>query len=336
MLVIDALTVASGIMQLRSGWVALGLVALGCSGRSTLPIERTCFDDCKGADCQVRHEFTAGRSESADVALDADYVYWTEGIYGQEGGVFKASRCDGSATVLSTAPLFPSGIVVDDEAIFWGNVGVDPPAGIGGLMRSGLDGENPALLAEGVVLALAVDQSHVYWAAGGRVQRTPRAGGPTTELWNAGVQGAIHALAVDDTHVYTTHRGGTVSRVSKSAGEASVLAEGQADPRDLEVDEQAVYWVDFHTQGNDGAIRSVPKDGGPVTTVALGQQMIGTKIAIDDQYVYFVAGELLRVPKSGGTPNLLVPDLYNVQGIAVDDVGVYWSRWQVGKLFRER
>ncbi len=96
-----------------------------------------------------------------------------------------------------------------------------------------------------------------------------------------------------------------------------VIAEGQADPIAVAVDETYVYWANagsFDVLGNfksDGSIMKAPLDGGQAVPLAVDQGLIWWA-AIDDSFVYWVAlswggqeADILRVSKAGGSPELL-------------------------------
>jgi hypothetical protein len=90
-----------------------------------------------------------------------------------------------------------------------------------------------------------------------------------------------------------------------------------------------VYWAD----GNfpQGAVGSVPADGGDRTTVATADEPVG--LALDDTNIYFstfgssnnAVGTIVKQPLAGGAPVTLATGLATVGPIAIDDSNVYWT-----------
>ncbi len=89
-----------------------------------------------------------------------------------------------------------------------------------------------------------------------------------------------------------------------------VVAEGQARPSVVHIDEYQLYWANAGTTGDkhaDSAIFRAPLSGGKATLVAASGGRI-RDFVVTETYVYFVAhdasdsgsGHLARVPKSGG------------------------------------
>lgn len=79
------------------------------------------------------------------------------------------------------------------------------------------------------------------------------------------------------------------------AGTTFVLASA-TNPREVAMDDTDVYWV---ADSADGGVRieHAPKAGGAVSISVEGEPTIG-RIGVKDQYVYYAAGPLKRVPKN--------------------------------------
>jgi hypothetical protein len=78
----------------------------------------------------------------------------------------------------------------------------------------------------------------------------------------------------------------------------------------------------------NGTIRRAAIDGGSkVETVAEGIKT-PVQLAVDDNNVYFAAidGDIGSVPKTGGTPTILVSLEDSTVGLQTDGVHVYWAR----------
>lgn len=97
------------------------------------------------------------------------------------------------------------------------------------------------------------------------------------------------------------------------------------------VDDTRVYWADPGNNDNKGAILSVPRCGGAVTTIA-PYQTSTTTIATDGTYVYWanVAGftpGLMRAPVTGAGPTTMLAPASDASpyGIALDATRIYWT-----------
>ena len=179
---------------------------------------------------------------------------------------------------------------------------------------------------------LALDATNLYWADGLEIGLAPKSGGPPTALWTASSSALPpEAVAVDATNVYFVVRGdgaGTPSAIMSTpiaGGTASTLA---SSPSLLTgpcaVGPSQVYWV-------DGAIQSVPKTGGTVTTVV---PAVAGALAVDATNLYWSASDgLHKMPFAGG-PNTLLgvpfdpePELLGpvaATAIAVDGTNIYY------------
>jgi len=118
-----------------------------------------------------------------------------------------------------------------------------------------------------------------------------------------------------------------------ASGQTVVLASNQ-DPRGLAIDDGYVYWLD----GASGEARRVSKEGGATQTIAISDSFRAdpeTFTAVDDSDLYWSAGGLWRVAKSGGMPELLSNGADRASGppgVAIDSVNVYWAGWRDSTL----
>ena len=154
---------------------------------------------------------------------------------------------------------------------------------------------------------VAVSDTHVYWSTeeGKQIFRASKEGlsGPcviaTTEFtpWDLDVEGGW--VYWRDGNISES----TVGRVMKARDECDSqevieLATEQGDPRYLVLHDDYVYF----TVSVDGAIRRVPKEGGPVEEVFRSEQINGA--------------------------------YQDVDGLAVDARAVFWSSYDGNKVFR--
>ena len=119
--------------------------------------------------------------------------------------------------------------------------------------------------AQSELVAIAIDQDHVYWTTLTEVKRVPKEGG----LVETYVSGASpESVVVDATHVYGIDGvAGSVNRMEKEGGRPEELAPGQSAPQGMALGDGHVYW----TNGGDGTVKRVPVGGGLVEEVASGR-----------------------------------------------------------------
>jgi hypothetical protein len=99
------------------------------------------------------------------------------------------------------------------------------------------------------------------------------------------------------------------------------LASGLAEPLDLTLEDANVYWTD----GTDGTINRMAKNGGAVTPIATGQSR-PVRIATDATHVYWtniLGGVVMRAPKAGGAPTMVSSAVQPLDIVLAGD-SAYW------------
>jgi hypothetical protein len=135
--------------------------------------------------------------------------------------------------------------------------------------------------------------------------------------------GVVYWIDVDGIGKVSTD--GTGEAVLADVGSGSAFALSGS----IAAQDDTVYWAD----GNfpQGAVGSVPADGGDRTTLATADEPIG--LVIDDTNIYFstfgssdnAVGTIVKQPLAGGAPVTLASGLSTVGPIAIDDSNVYWT-----------
>jgi hypothetical protein len=144
-----------------------------------------------------------------------------------------------------------------------------------------------------------------------------------------GNAGAVGALAVaGDRLLWLDRAGGRVMRARLDGTDVTVLADGQAEPAALAVAGDAVVWV---TQGDtakdiEATVATVPIAGGQVRVLHRGGYEY-EGVTIHRGWVYWTWGDAFssvqRVRLAGGKAQTVVGDQTDLDGIAVDDGGLW-------------
>jgi len=239
-----------------------------------------------------------------------------------DGGTCLAGKCP---VVLAGCQDTPYDIATDGTNVYWTNLA-------GTVMKCAVDGcdlkpttfasdqQNPTGIAlTGVSLA---------WLSGGlgSVLACPLTGcdqGPTSL---AAFPGGI-GLAADADGLYWTQFGPDAIRaIQLSGGDAETIASATS-PGWIAVDESALYWAGWNTQG----LTKVDKNKGNLKPLATGRVM---RVAVDATYVYWTAsdgpeptdtGSVFRANKDGSGAVPLVSGVPAPNGIATDGAHVYWT-----------
>lgn len=211
--------------------------------------------------------------------------------------------------VIASGQDSPGVVILDENNVYWVNTTTGSD---GSVMRLPKTGGEPQVLAseQSFPLDLVVDAEAVYWtntgirSGEGKVMRVAKAGGTPVEL--AGGLDGPGRLADDEDHLYWTIRSMGVMRVAKSGGASEVLVPASALSAGIAVDAHSVYFMD--TSAHE--IRSVPKAGGEVATVASVPQADVYYMETDGENVYWhdsAVDSLWQVKVTGGTPSVLFP-----------------------------
>lgn len=224
----------------------------------------------------VVEELATKRSGPFQIALDADFVFWTEGgTTPFDGKLVRKDKKGGPFFEVFSDLYNPSGLAVDSSSVFYSGAGTWRWDKYGGLA--------PTLIAESSGFAnLALDEDFVYFATA----RAPKQGGPLEVL--SSTENLVWCSAVDEQWLYwTEYYDGGVWKVPKAGGAATQLL--PVGPwRCLAAGGGYVYAASddgMYRVASDGA--GAQKIGGP-----------GMGVALDATFVYWAGkGGIWRAPR---------------------------------------
>src|SRR5215831_7611506 len=105
----------------------------------------------------------------------------------------------------------------------------------------------------------------------------------------------------------------------------TVLAGDQLMPWGIAIDDTSIYWTTLGQNAGPAQVLKMPKTGGTPIVLADGQQS-PLEIAVDGENVYWTTlhGQVLSVAKSGGPLTVLADGQIYPLAIAVDATDIYW------------
>jgi hypothetical protein len=317
---------------------SIGRAKLNGSGAATEPDDEFIVPGPTEAETHLKSKpgvFESGPSRPRYVAVDSEYVYWTntgppgENIFGAELQQLEFAGTIGRAKLLpgggvdEIKPEFikgasnPLGIAVNDEHIYWAN------GGKGSIARAELDGNKveqefyvPSFSGSRTPYGVALSADHVYFILNeegnnsGLVSRIPLEGGgeKTLGIGKRGVRG----VAVDGSRVYWTAPGeGAIGRANlelEPASQENEFIKAEGSLYGLALDAEHLYWSSNGeaqpNPGNDlyrydaksGALSDLTPD--PSGNGAEVKGVLGT--SADGSYVYFAANGDLDGPGPEG------------------------------------
>jgi hypothetical protein len=240
---------------------------------------------------------TKSGSKPWSIAQDASHVYWIE----DARELRRAPKAGGGSVLLATDGEPGEGgpgiehIAVDDTHVYYAWAGgggeVRRVPKVGGSVESfAVDQAGPS--------SIAIDGDSVYWLNVGfegqplgSLKRAPKAGGPEVTLaagFRANAAGTP-SLAIDAEAVYwSASVDGTLGKVSKLGGEATVLASGVEAQGLVVVDDTLYFTAPFVSDvENARHVYALSSSGGALVEVAASNQFNPWGIAVDDHFVFW-------------------------------------------------
>jgi hypothetical protein len=237
--------------------------------------------------------------EVGDLAIDDQYIYFVDG----SDTIARVSKAGATPTLLGEVPGIPIvAMAIDDARIYFATL--DDSSFVGTIHSMAKNGGPIKTLVSGIATPfdLAVDGQFVYWAAVG--------------------------TSTDDDFLGD----GSIGRANKGDGSDVInLASNLSTPLFLTVDATHVYFSEVGSgRGNPSAgLRRVSLTGGTVLKLVDGVPV--GPMAVDSSAVYFSSvnsGESLDIssmPKSGGTPRLLLTNLEDTETLKVWASTLYFT-----------
>ncbi len=217
------------------------------------------------------------------------------------------------------------GVALDDAFVYW----TEKRTG-GRIARMPLSGGAVETVADGQAepARLAVFDGNVYWtnAGDGTIGVAP-VNGAEAPTMIASDQMRPGRISVDETGVYWTDEdAGTVMHVGLDGSALATIADGQGLPSGIALGDGVVVWAAAGATG--AAIHRAALDGSEAMILATDPGWAPQDVAVRDGFVYWAdAGSraVMRIPVSGGEPELIAEHLVTPRGIAVDDARVAWT-----------
>lgn len=305
-----------------------GLAVLGCKNKyQELKVSTADAGAAVAASPPEATLLAHGQNVPRDLQLDDTHLYWlNEGRRAEgEPGIFRVSKSGGAVERL-VAGKGVHAIAVDAESVFW----LQPDSDA--VMRVPKSGGTPVAVASGQenLMAIAVDEGHVFWATREALWRADKRGGRPQSV--ASSISLPTSIAVDQASVYWySDISGKLARAPKKGGGVRPVLSEELTLHAFFLDEGFLYWA-FGSE-KKAQIRRMPKAGGAPADVVSGQD-VPADFATDEGFVYWTTGDaIFRAPKEGGPAVAVVSGTDRAHDIAVDGQFVYWTD-RLGRVAR--
>lgn len=229
------------------------------------------------------------------------------------------------AEAVIAAPFFTNDIVTDAEFVYF----TDEFGGLYRLpKRGGSEATRLVQMTDGTqVLSIVVDDRAIYFTTANTdgflasVYSVPKGGGSPTQLASGVVTPSD--LAGDDNFLFWNSLGtpsgdqflpdGKIERIGKDGSNRTTLASALSFPISFALDGNNVLFGEtgIATGDTSAGLRSVPKNGGAVTTLRDNVPVLAIAATASNIYIGVVnqfSGSIAVISKSTNTPSILASD----------------------------
>lgn len=269
------------------------------------------------------------QSEPLSLTTAGGRVYWTTG----DGKVQSVPVGGGPMTTHATGQTGPRSVIVDGGNLYWLT-----GSSVGQVMTAPVAGGEPRVLADmqRAPQQIVARAGQLYWTnAGGdgTVATMPVGGGDVTLL--AIRQGSPGPIAADaDTLYWSSFGQAEVREQPRINGLEHQKAIAAGSAASLFVVDRTVFWSGAELEGGGHIFQIKPGEESEV----LASSDAAFAVVADEHHVYWtdvLSGQVLRVTRAGGPPEVVGMNLHNPLQLAIDDRNVYWIDSVVdGKLFK--
>src|ERR1039458_5037646 len=266
---------------------------------------------------------------SYGVAVDANYIYWTNYAGGKigradlNGGNLNASFITGLTN--------PMGIAVNGSYIYWSNFTATSST----ISRANLDGTGASsTFITGLVYpaGIALDATYIYWASysANIIYRAALAGTGQTSL----VTGLTEALdvAVDSTYIYwTSYSANIIYRAALAGTGQTSLVTGLTEALDVAVDSTYIYWTNNTKIGRAVLAGTSPNQ----SFITAGVRNFG--LVVNGSNIYWCDGgtadagtNIMSATLAGGSVTTLIGNAVDPRMPAIDAAHLYWTNYHNG------
>jgi pimeloyl-ACP methyl ester carboxylesterase len=199
-----------------------------------------------------------------DIAIDTNFVYWTENNGGPEftQGVRKVPL-NGGDVVPVTFLGNPLALVLVGSEVYFSYFDFFSNDNRIGLVSKEGGAVTPLVVTVSRASSIIADTTHVYWSEfdAGTINKMPLGGGSITTL--ASGLNQPWKLTVDASSVYWIEYAngvagaGTLKKVSLSGGQVTTLAANLNAPNSITADSGGIYWSEWGVEGRNGAIKKI-------------------------------------------------------------------------------
>lgn len=235
----------------------------------------------------------------------------------------------GPTHVLGQSLNYPANLLHDARSLYFT---LDDGSGAYTIDSLGDTGGKAKSLAASSARALGVYKQKLYWDSQNGIESMPEAGGTPTHVADPSSGVDVADVAADASGVYWAEAGdegyGSVMVFAPGAAQPKALSQGTS-PEHIALDANFVYWVAggvlFKVAKTGGTAQTLTVFNSSTGNLVLDDTSV---------YWSTLGGKILRESKNGGTPTVLVSDLDNPRGVGIDAKYVYFAQEGAGEIER--